>query len=375
MYTRFGPSLNPDEFTPPFDEVVEELVQKGRSLHELLRDYMQPRWKNRSLKVIVVDSSELNAYAAADGHHDSIYIFRGTLERLYGTILGLLSTPSFLPAIGSIHVEVVPENLPANGFPPVPLLRNASNADECTPVFFPNDQTRMDVGAMMVDLALEFLIYHEIGHVVGGHLEIPRSSASPSTISEFARPVNESDACIPEQVLECDADAFACHVTSWVHTRDAAAQTLCHLGNSSESRPKDFALVTFLVATGTLFRVLYPTAPVKISQFNSTHPHPAVRACLVASSAMAWGVFDGNYTATSLNDIVATSVGNLEDVWADLYLPGQNPEPGAAWGQSVAKAAIKLFESYGNSKSLLDQYARIPRRWNNWQWPETKERN
>jgi hypothetical protein len=32
-----------------------------------------------------------------------------------------------------------------------------------------------------------------------------------------------------------------------------------------------------------------------------------------------------------------------------------------------------MFESYGKTKSVLDQYARIPRCWDNWQWPETKK--
>jgi len=31
------------------------------------------------------------------------------------------------------------------------------------------------------------------------------------------------------------------------------------------------------------------------------------------------------------------------------------------------------LNSYGDAKSLLDQYARIPRRWDVWQWPEVKK--
>ena len=79
------------------------------------------------------------------------------------------------------------------------------------------------------------------------------------------------------------------------------------------------------MAVGALFRVLYPNAPRRINAYKSSHPHPAVRACLIASSAMARGLCDGSFTPTSLNKIVAESVRNIEDVWADLCLSGQNP--------------------------------------------------
>ncbi|HKI33353.1 MAG TPA: hypothetical protein VKA46_15980, partial [Gemmataceae bacterium] len=137
--------------------------------------------------------------------------------------------------------------------------------------------------------------------------------------------------------------------------------------------PKDFALSTYLVTIGALFRLLDPGARTQISKRQSSHPHPAVRACLVGWSTLARGVFDGSFTASAPNEIVANSIGHLEEVWASLFLPGQSPEPAAIWGESVAEVGMALFESYGDKKPLLDQYARIPRRWDNWQWPETKE--
>ncbi len=371
MDTQFGPTLNPDAFEPPFDDIVADFVDNGRVLHDSLADHMRPEWQRRPLEILIVDDASLNACANDHSGCDRIFIFRGALEHIYGTILGLLSTPAFFPMIGDVSNEVRPANLPGGRFPPVPLLRNNPDADRNAPLFFPNDQTRMTAAQVLAELALEFLIYHEIGHIVGGHLEIPRNGGSVATIAEFQQPAKPDDATF-QYLLECDADAFACHVTSSVHTHDQMATRLRNL-LSAELQARDFALQTYLMAIGILFRALYPTAPPTLGTYKSSHPHPAVRACLVASSTMARGLRDGSFTSTSLNDIVANSVGNIEDVWADLCLAGQNPEASVVWAQNVRDAAMALFESYGNARSLFEQYARLARRWDDWAWPETQK--
>jgi len=371
MDTEDGPTLNADAFEPPFDDIVTGFVEIGRVLHESLNEYMLPQWKQRPLEILLIDNGSLNARAMDHAGGDRICIFRGTLEHIYGTMLGLLSTPTFFRAIGDVRNEVRPQNLPGGRFPRLPLLRNASDADQRTPLFFPKDETRMMLAQVLAELALEFLIYHEIGHIVGGHLEIPRNGHGLSTIPEFQYAINEPGDSTFQHVLECDADAFACHTTFWVHTREKMAVLMRDLLNASEWQPKDFALLIYIMAVGVLFRVLYPDAPRTIRAYKSSHPHPAIRACLVASSAMAFGLGDGTYTPMSLNKIVAESVGNIEEVWADLCLSGQNPQPSDVWAKDVYDTAMALFESYGNTRTLLGQFARLPRRWDNWVWPET----
>ena len=187
------------------------------------------------------------------------------------------------------------------------------------PLFFPKDQARMMVADVLATLSLEFVIFHEIGHIVGGHLEIPRNGRALSTISEFQYAINEPSDSTFQQVLECDADAFACHATSWIHTQEKMAVVMRDILNASAWQPKDFALLTYLFAVGVLFCVLNPSAPRKIDACKSSHPHPAVRACLVASSAMAFGLDDGSYTPASLSKIAGESIGNIEEVWAGIF--------------------------------------------------------
>jgi hypothetical protein len=369
LHAPYGPPLSPQQFRSPFDEVVAEVVRKGLTLHESFHNLLQPQWKNRLLEINIVDNPDLNAFATKRAGSDCIYIFRGALESIYGNLLGLFSTPAFLPGIGDVACEVGPANALPGGFPSVPLLRNVGKLEQG--LYSPKDKIRLILAEAMAEVAFEFLICHEIGHIVGGHLELCQANSGSSTISEFAQADTEAGDWNLRHVLECDADAFAGHVTAWVQTENTVADAFCSAMNWPERQSTELALLTYLTSIGVLFRLLSPDAP-RMPR-HGEYPHPAVRACLVASAAMARVVHDGKLTASSLNDIVRASIGNLEEVWANVCLPEEESENGTSWSETVGQAAMDLFSAYGAQKSLLDQYARVPRRWDTWQWPETNK--
>jgi hypothetical protein len=368
MITQHGTVLNFDQFRPPSDEIARELLEKGQDLYESLRPHMKPAWRSRPLAVLIVDNPRLNAIANCSGDSDCIYIFRGVLEKLYGNLLGLLTIPEFLPWLGNTNGETARPIIPADGFTAIPLLLSASEA--AGPILFPSDEKRRMVAICLAELGLEFLIYHELGHVVGGHLEISKDGLLP--ISEFAQSVPKSNDCHLSHVLEWDADAFACFITSPIHTDAKLAEILCDAIRPNYREPKDFAVLTYLVAIGMIFRLLDPNRQRKIKECESSHPHPAIRASLAAASMMARGTFEGRLKSESLNTIAAESIGNLETVWADLFLSDKEQEPAHEWLQSLTEAAMRLFQSWGDKRSFLDNYARVSRRWDNWQWPESK---
>src|SRR5437867_3290892 len=108
----------------------------------------------------------------------------------------------------------MPKHL-VDGFPPMPMLRNALTEDQCASLCFPEDETRSTYAMLLTEIAFQFLIFHEIGHIVGGHFEI-LSNQKPCAgiLSELNHAVPMADGCQLLHVLECDADAFACHATS-----------------------------------------------------------------------------------------------------------------------------------------------------------------
>jgi hypothetical protein len=82
IHTPLGIILGPDRIRSPFDNVVEDLVQKGGVLYESLRDCMQPQWQNRLFEILIVDDPDLDARATDHAGRDRICIFRGAVERI-----------------------------------------------------------------------------------------------------------------------------------------------------------------------------------------------------------------------------------------------------------------------------------------------------
>lgn len=369
MDTQFGPIREPDVF----DEIVADVVEKGHALHGPLKQRMQAEWKNRPLDILIVDNPSLGAWADSDAARDYIYIHSGAIEVIYGTMLGLLSTPMFFPGIGDFKNEVRPRSIPDGEFPRISLLEITHGIEQNTHQLFPKNQTRTMLAQVMAELALEFLIYHEIGHIMGGHLEILRSSNHFASITEVQYAFNKPEDSSLRHVLECDADAFACHATSWIHTHDKMAEIMCELISDSKWQPTEFALLTYLISTGVIFHITSLKTVRTIDDCKMlSHPHPAVRACLIASSVIARGLDDSKYTSDLVNKVLADSMGHLEDVWVELGLSDQRPQPRDEWTKNVSEAALALFKSYGNTKTFLNGYARLPRHWDDWGWQEVQ---
>jgi hypothetical protein len=343
-------------------------LEEGQVVYNVLREKMPSPWNEYSLDILITDTAILDAWASSSRGRDTIYITRGAIERIYGTTLGLLSVSSFMPAIGNPGAEVVHSGAVTGGFAPLLGLRRGSDSAEEGSIWIPQDEARIAYAHTVAELALNFLVYHEMGHIVGGHLELPREPGELAYISEAKRTFAGLTHQVTDQVLECDADAFACDTSALLLVprliNDAQKAV-----NPSMWPPQHYALVTYLVSIGILFRSVYPEPPETINAYEPSHPHPAVRACLTASCAMARLLAKGTVTPVSLDEVMRDSIQNIEETWATLRLPGQSPELSEAWGQSVGEASRQLFRSYSAARTVLGQYARLPRKWDNWDWP------
>lgn len=248
MDTQFGRAISTNEFEEPFQGILDNVLDKVRLLYDSLREYMRRPWGTRPLEIVIVDNPSLNAVVTVQNGADRIYLFRGAVERIHGTMLGLLSSPRFIPEVGDAKAEVQPTELNDAGFPPMPLIRRDSDHLAPMGVYIPNDDTRGVFAQMLADVALEFLMFHELGHIAAGHLELCGAYGIDMPITEFKRAFAESEPDTLSHVLECDADAFACHVSSYVQTRPEMAEILRELTNAEHWRPEDFALITYLLA-------------------------------------------------------------------------------------------------------------------------------
>jgi hypothetical protein len=217
---------------------------------------------------------------------------------------------------------------------------------------------------LFASIALEFLVVHEVGHVVGGHLEIERTTS----IREYEGGDGASDSHALDRVLECDADAFACHATGSIVTHPKMATAIQDIVKVTHWPDSQVANVIYFTAIAVLFRVLYPRAPANIGPQNQSHPHPAIRAAIVSACTGARSMHDGQLSPDALGDVMSSSVRTVEELWAELRLPGQVLQPETQWAESVVGGMRELLDAYEASRAFLDRHSHLERRWHDWEW-------
>lgn len=368
MGLKIGTPVTASDFQKPFRQILDDLVEMGYTLYESFRPYMRKSFDQCGFEINITDRPELNACTTTCNDTYKVHVFRGAVEHIFGTMLGLLSCPTFLPEIGNAAREVTP-SICGGAFLPMPLLRNVAAHHTQVDVPIPSDSVRTTIAHLLSTIALDFLLSHEIGHIIAGHHEILHSFGMNTTISEYQSGRGPTERYALRQVLECDADAFACHTSSGVHTHDKMANIVRELANATTWPATQAAHVMYLTAIGALFRALNVTAPARIEANKTAHPHPAVRGLIVTCCTVARSLHGKLLAQSEVESALFRSVRNIEDVWVELFLPGQNPEPPLAWFATLWDQSRKLFDLYASEESRLENYAHVPRRWHDWEWP------
>jgi hypothetical protein len=165
------------------------------------------------------------------------------------------------------------------------------------------------------------------------------------------------------RILECDADAFAWDASSWVQIQEGMTDTIRDLAPNVPWCKRDFALILYFAAIGVLFRILYDEKTTDVTHSEFEHPHPAVRSCLVCSYTFARAAVTSNAPLISLAECMGVSIRNIEEVWADLLLPGKFPKSAKVWAAEINHHAMELCSEYRRRSPELDARARSTRRW------------
>ena len=160
-----------------------------------------------------------------------------------------MSCPFFLSSIGDPASEIKLTGPMTDGFPIMPLLDHHAHPNPR----LPNDNNRSTVAHLLADVSLRFLIHHEIGHIVGGHLELIGGSAPLLEIQdEFVL----SDSAL-RHTLECDADAFAGHATRALHVHAELEEDLAKIIPADKMSPIEKSHLTLLTSISVLFRLMH----------------------------------------------------------------------------------------------------------------------
>jgi hypothetical protein len=359
---EWGGPLSLDVLEDPFRGLLEELSESFQIVTDRLRKYMHAPWGSRQVRLVFADSDDLNAFAKKEAACDYVVITRGAVEQIYGCMLTIMSSPSALPEIGDVSKEEEPRGAFRNGFPPLPLLRRDRQLASVA-VYHPSDTARMAFGMQLASSALHFLMWHEVGHVFGGHLELITAGGFGATIVERGTPSSPPIPPPLRHVFEVDADTFAAHSEGYTSTHPELGESLTQTFQWKGVAPPDAQFIATGIAIGVLFRLLHPDGPAPVDDRNSTHPHPAVRGNLALSRAISLGIQAKRFEPGDLFRLVPRSLGLVETIWSSFDLPGRREGTTESWIRQVRKLSDELAREYGARANLLRSHARLPTAW------------
>jgi len=162
---------------------------------------------NRNLVFGYLESSSVNASAFIYKNNDYIFINCGTIVKIHDTFNKLLSNPRVFSEVGKPKYSDYRYHID-------PVINNGENQT----VFYngPSDETRRDLAFLMSYFAVLYVILHEMGHHLNGHLQLLNENSVETLEMTEEGEVLEKISILDYQTLEMDADAFATS-TSTVH--------------------------------------------------------------------------------------------------------------------------------------------------------------
>lgn len=159
-----------------------------------------------------INNLSFNAYARKVNDIYFIGINIGAIGLLLDLFYKLLSNKSVLTNYGNINLESNETNIINRVYNNGVSFSGFSSEDDISP----NCPTRFELATNYIKIAFTFLIFHEFGHIIRGHLKYKAfiNESLNSTWNEFNYSNNDKENLnIPfSQTLEMDADSLA---TNW----------------------------------------------------------------------------------------------------------------------------------------------------------------
>ncbi|MCR5294004.1 MAG: hypothetical protein K6E30_02360 [Lachnospiraceae bacterium] len=151
-------------------------------------------------ELIILDDSAVNAYAYRKDGHNVVALTRGSIYScLYTANLFMLSR-DFFPDIG--NETLFESEVKAVNYPP----EISKDGDILLPTS--GDEERRDVGYILAELAIRYMVYHEIGHHVLGHLE-QYDEVLGLDCGEAGGPIQKVPDPDQFKMIESEADIYA----------------------------------------------------------------------------------------------------------------------------------------------------------------------
>lgn len=113
----------------------------------------------------LVDRDEVNAFAMEKDGIPIIAVHTGTISRILYAASVLMLSDAFLPEVGDMaacYHDISPDML---------TLEKDERNSSVLKMTFSGDPCRENIGYMIASLAVHFVVYHEVGHHMNGHVK------------------------------------------------------------------------------------------------------------------------------------------------------------------------------------------------------------
>jgi len=361
----YGGTIDSSLFTPPFSELLNDLVESGNEFIEGLRRHMSHQWKSRQVQIAFTRLPEINARVLPGVECDYLFISIRAIEQLYGTMMGLLASPSFFPQVGDVRVEIDESQELSGSFPPMLFPINGVVPSSAR-TSLPQDPVRITCAMQLAFIATHFLLFHEIGHILAGHLELYKSQGLREQIAEFVSPAERLPQRPSRAIIECDADAFAAHAQSFldlqVSTDPLWATDIGWKGMAGAN----VGFICHATAIHVLFHLLDSGNTPLESPADGDYPHPVVRAALVVERSYSLAVQAKLLSEGDLEMLIGHSIMHVEHVLRKLGMARRNLDNASA--SRIIELAKQMREEYVRAQSVLEAFGRLPTAWHG-SWP------
>ena len=229
----------------------------------------------------LLNNPTLNACADMVGNNYYIGLNIGSYLLVYDMFSKMLANKTALPEIGDISLEI-DSNKKLNRF----IYNDEINFNpyKFEPVL-PVDQTRGVFTVVLTSLALNYLIHHEIGHIIRGHCGYykklrEKEHWSELELKQLANPLHF-------QTMEMDADSFAVNY-AFLSTENAAK---AHASGNPTSYPWNLIYAdTMTFFRYWMFAIYSFHRLCNFENFSEeetnelSHPPPSVRVSIMAAN-------------------------------------------------------------------------------------------
>ncbi len=249
----------------------------------------------------LINNKGLNAIAS---RCDGVYLigfYHGAVRNLQAFFTMALSSPEILPQIGEPKRETrwLRSLSECSWVDPLEQVIAHAQTFAAPPPDFPLDPARKVYAHRLAILALDFLFFHELGHLINGHLEYLDQAGVGCALAEvrMSRSAGVSD--LDYHALEINADSSSALIMTqeWFRLEE-------RLPPGSTFPTVTEAIESLVLALTAVFLMFDPGGSTLAHYRTTSHPHPAVRLMNVYFS-----------TCQAAQQVSGKALKNLEKAW------------------------------------------------------------